>query len=347
MAIAAPVKLDLVQGSEAWLAARSDGISSSYMPVIAGESPYQSPTELWATMTGLVPATEPDPGTRRLMDIGKRMEPVLLDLYEVETGRRARRVPRMLAHPTYPWARASLDAEAPVKRIVEAKWTHARRWSSGDPVPADVLIQVQWQMFVTGRDVADVVALVGPELRVVEVGRDEKMIDDLLFLATDFWGHVQDRTAPDVDGSESTRRTLARIHPVDDGSLLASDPVIDQLMSELLEARAVATAADNAKDTLENALRALLGDASGVKGPGYSVSWKRNADSTRTDIKSLASAYRDAIEGIRELDPEPVERVLSDGFGTTDLDDIAALHTTTSEGPRVLRVTFAKEEAYL
>lgn len=343
----AATRLDLVQGSDAWLAARVDGIGSSDLAVIAGESPYKSDTELWAEKTGLVPPALPDDATRRLMDIGKRMEPVLLDLYEAETGRKARRVPRMLAHPKYPWARASLDAEAPVKRIVEAKWTHARRWSAGDPVPGDVLIQVQWQMFVAGRDVADVVALVGPELRIVEVGRDAAMIDDLLFLASDFWRHVQERTAPEVDGSESTRRTLARIHPADDGTYLQPDPVIDQLLAELQAARTDAKEAEALRDTLENALRALLGDASGVKGPGYSVSWKKNADSTRTDLKSLASAYRDAIEGIRALDPQPVERVLSDGFGTTDLDDIAALHTTTTEGPRVLRVTFAKEEASL
>lgn len=337
MSFASPVKLDLIQGSDAWLAARPDGIGSSSMPVIAGESPYQSPTELWATMTGLVPAEVPDDATRRLMDIGKRMEPVLLDLYEAETGRKARRVPRMLAHPEYPWARASLDAEAPVKRIVEAKWTHARRWSTGDPVPADVLIQVQWQMFVAGREVADVVALVGPELRVVEVGRDEAMIDDLLFLAKDFWGHVQDRTRPEIDGSESTRRTLARIHPADDGTLLAPDPVIDQVIAELRDAREAAKAASGLQDTIENAVRALLGDASGVKGAGYSVTWKRNADSERTDWKSYALSLEKALIGGKEPP--------ADLTGPEAIATLRGIHTTTTEGPRVLRVTFAKEEA--
>lgn len=322
------VRLDLIQGSPEWLAARSDGIGSSDIPIIVGESPYRSALELWAEKTGIVPPAEVDPATRRLMDIGKRMEPVLLDLYEEETGRRARRVPRMLAHPTYPWARASLDAEAPVRRIVEAKWTHARRWSAGDAVPGDVLIQVQWQMFVTGRDVADVVALVGPELRVVEVGRNDAMIGDLLFFATDFWRHVTERTRPELDGSESTRRTLGRLHPADDGTLLSPSLETDVLAARLREAKAAATAAADAEATIENAIRAFLGDASGVKGEGYSITWKRNADSTRVDAKGLAEAYHRILE---QLDTPP------------DFAAIESVHTTTTEGPRVLRATFPKE----
>jgi len=338
------VRLDLIQGSAEWHAAHLDGLGSSALPVIVGESPYQSPMELWAQMTGLVPKTIPDAGTQRLMDIGKRMEPVLLDLYEAETGRKARRVPRMLAHPQYPWARASLDAEAPVKRIVEAKWTHARRWYQGDAVPVDVHIQVQWQMFVAGRDVADVVALVGPELRVVEIGRDQAMIDDLFYLASDFWGHVQDRTQPDVDGSDSTRRALSRIHPADDGTYLTPSDDTDELARWLRDAKAKAKAADEAEATIENAIRAYLGDASGVKGDGYSISWKRNADSERTDWKSLAAAYREAID--RELAMVDAGDMSETALPSReDLDAIASIHTTTTEGPRVLRVTFAKEEA--
>lgn len=315
-AIALPVR----QGSAEWLEMRKTGIGSSDMPIIAGESPYQSPLELWAAKTGLVPATVPDDATRRLMDIGTRMEPVLLDLYEAETGRKARRVPRMLVHPQYPWARASLDAEAPVKRIVEAKWTHARRWSAGDAVPADVVIQVQWQMFVAGRDVADVVALVGPELRVVEVARDQSMIDDLLYLANDFWRHVTDRIRPAIDGSESTRRTLVRMHPADDGTYLSATPDLIELADRLRAAKAAKTAAEDAEKTVGNAIRAMVGDASGVEGL---LTYRKSADSTRTNWPAVASAYRGLLSS----------------HETAALDAIESIHSETSHGPRVLRLS--------
>jgi len=318
-------RLELVQGSAEWLAARADGIGSSDMPVIAGESPYRSPLELWAEKTGKVGPAEIEPATRKLMDIGKRMEPVLLDLYEAETGRKARRAPRMLAHPEIPWARASLDAEAPVRRIVEAKWTHARRWSQGDPVPADVLIQVQWQMFVTGRRVVDVVALVGPELRIVEIGRDEAMIDDLLFLAADFWQHVQDGTPPAVDGSESTRRALARIHPANDGTMLAADPEVDAVVADLIAAKAEAKALESHVGSLENTLRALIGDADGIAGSWGRLTWKRNADSTRTNWPAVAEAYR--------------LRLLESGTDPDEIEAVQSIHTGTVEGARVLRLS--------
>lgn len=321
------VKLDLIQGSPEWLAARAEGIGSSDIPVIAGESPYRSALELWAEKTGKAPAQEPDAATADLFDIGHRMEPVLLDLYESRTGRRARRAPRMLAHPEIPWARASLDAEAPVKRIVEAKWTHARRWSMGDAVPADVLLQVQWQMFVAGRDVVDVVALVGPELRIVEIGRDEAMIDNLLFLASDFWQHVQDGTPPPVDGSESTRKALSRIHPSNDGRLLPSDPDIDQLIADLRAAEAEAKDAEARVDTCKNALRALIGDADGIAGSWGVATWKRNADSTRTNWPGVAKAYRLLLEGACSAD---------------ELDALEALHRETVAGARVLRLVSPK-----
>jgi hypothetical protein len=92
--------------------------------------------------------------------------------------------------------------------------------------------------------------------------------------------------------------------------------------------------AEAAADTLANTLRALIGDADGIEGR---VMWKKNRDSTRTDWPSVATSYRRAIEGIALHHPDIVERVLSDLAGTTDLDDIVSLFTSTVEGVRVLR----------
>ena len=107
------------QGTDAWLDARRQGVGASDIPVIAGESPYRSALALWAAKTGRV-TEEIDADQADLFEIGHLMEPVLLAIYERRTGRKTRRTPRMLAHPDVPWALASLDAQAPVKRVVEA-----------------------------------------------------------------------------------------------------------------------------------------------------------------------------------------------------------------------------------
>jgi putative phage-type endonuclease len=321
--------LAVIQGTPAWLEARRSGIGSSDIPAIAGESPYRSAYELWAVKTGLMPDPEPDPEQAELFAIGHLMEPVLLAIYERRTGRHPKRAPSMRVHPRLPWAHASLDATAPVRRVVEGKWTNSWRWGE-EGVPDDVLLQVQWQLFVTGWDVADVVALAGRSARIVEVSRDEDLVRELEDMARAFWHRVETRTPPPVDGSESTRRALARLHPVDDGTLLPATPDLVALVEQLRAAKDAKRSAEDAEATVSNALRALLGDASGIEDL---VTYRKNADSMRVNWPALAVAYREALERIAS------DQELSEAFGTTSLDDVASIHTTTSEGPRVLRLS--------
>jgi putative phage-type endonuclease len=308
-----------VQGTDAWLAARRGGIGASDIPVIAGESPYRSALELWAEKTGRV-VPEVDTGTAELFEVGHLMEPVLLELYERRTGRHPRRVRRMLRHPDVPWAFASLDAQAPVRRAVEAKWTHAARWQA-EGIPDDVLMQCQWAMFVTGWDVADVVALVRQHPRIVEVPRDQSLIDDLYRLAADFWSRVESGIPPEPDGSESARRTIARLHPVDDGSLLPATPDLVELVDLYRGAKEAKAAADSAEKSIANALRAVIRDASGIEGL---ATYRRNADSTRVNWPAVAGAYR--------------ELAASHGISAEALEAIESIHSETVPGPRVLRL---------
>jgi putative phage-type endonuclease len=316
-AIATP----FVQGTESWLEARRAGIGASDIPVIAGESPYRSALELWAEKTGCV-QTEPDAETAELFEIGHLMEPVLLELYERRTGRHPKRVNRMLAHREIPWAFASLDARAPVRRAVEAKWSNARWPSEG--IPDHVLFQVQWQLFVTGWDVADVVALVGRASRVVEVPRDQSLIDDLYRLAAEFWGHVESGIPPAPDGSESARLTIARLHPADDGTYLPATPDLVELVEMYRSAKAAKSAAEDAEKGIGNALRAVIADASGIEGL---CTLRKSADSTRTNWPAVASAFRQLVTG----HPDDV------------LDAIESTHSETRQGPRPLLLS--KEKA--
>ena len=281
--------LNVRQGTPEWLAARMKGIGASDIPVLTGDSPYQSAIELWGIKTGQIEPPEPDADTRDLFEVGHLMEAPLLELYERRTERHPRRVPRMLVHRDVPWAFASLDAQAPVKRVVEAKWTTAtRRWGE-DGIPDDVNQQVQWQMFVTGWDVADVVALVGRSPRIVEVPRDQPYIDGLYAIAADFWNnHVLTGVPPEADGSESARKALVRLHPADDGTILPATQDLIELAYDYRAAKAATAAAENDERGIGNAIRAILGDASGVEGL---VSYRAG---TRTDVnwKAVAFAYR-------------------------------------------------------
>jgi len=315
----ATVRSGLVQNTAAWEAARRGLVTASKIPVICGESPYASVLSQWAEDRGLV-EPEVDAERAELFELGHLMEPVLLELYERRTGRRPRRSPEMLVHPEIPWAAASLDATAPVRRVVEAKWSNASRWGS-EGIPFDVELQCQWAMFVTGWEVADVVALVGRSARVVEVRRDDALIADVLPLAEDYHRHVEDGTQPPTDGSEATRRALARMHPRDDGTYLPATPDLVRLVADLRAAKADAAEAKAREDTLSNALRAVIGECSGI---AELVTYRRNADSERVNwpAESQAAAVLPAAQ-----------------LAQADLDAVIAFHTATVEGPRVLRLS--------
>jgi putative phage-type endonuclease len=311
------VTIPVRQGTSEWAAARRHGIGGSDAPIVIGESPYRSPNELWAEKVGIVaPAPE-----NEAMAWGRRLEPLVAAAYTEATGRRLRRVTRLLRNRERPWQLASIDREVVgERRLVEIKTTRSSRWDGTDAVPGDVLAQVEHYLSVTGYDVADVAVLVGgSDLRVIEVGRDDAYIRDLVELETDFIRRVESRTAPPLDGSDATRRTLGRLYPSDDGSQLPATPETDRLLADLREARERATDAADRAATIENALRGFMGSASLLVGASYRVSLRKNADSRRTDWLAVAT----------ELRPDP---------------SLVARYTATRDGPRVLRVTFGGSE---
>lgn len=309
----------LKQGSAEWLDARKATIGSSDIPIIAGESTFKSAHTLAAEKLGLVDAAV-DAETQELFDIGHLMQPVLLQIYELRTGRKVRAAHGWRVHKQIPWATASLDGEAPVRRIVEAKWTNSARWRRGEKVPGDVQAQCQWQMFVIGWDVVDVVAMERGVPHIETVERDDSMIDDLLYFARDFYGYLERGELPPTDGSESTAQTLKARYPRDDGTYIPATVDLAAMASELARTRAAKKAAEDAERTVANALRAVIGEASGIDGL---VSLKRNADSTRVNWPAVAAAFRTIAQEVRPTD---------------ELDTLQSIHTDTAEGARVLRL---------
>jgi putative phage-type endonuclease len=299
------------------LAARRTGIGGSDAPVVVGESPYRSAYELWAEKLGLVVP----PSENAAMAWGRRLEPVVAAAYTEATGRRLRRVTRLLRHRERPWQLASIDREVVGEpRLVEIKTTRSSRWDGAEAVPGDVLAQTQHYMSVVGFDVADVAVLVaGSDLRIIEIERDDAYIRDLIELERDFMHRIETRTAPPLDGTEATRRTISRLHPYDDGTQLDATPDTDRLLADLREARERAATSAERASTFENALRAVMGRASLLVGRDYRVSFAKNADSRQTDWKALAA----------ELRPDPT---------------LVARYTAAREGPRVLRVRFGEDQ---
>ncbi len=174
---------------------------------------------MWLEKTGRIDDA-PDAASAERMRWGTLLEPVLLREWDernpeyVLTGGAG-----LYADPEFPWMVATVDGLAWTPRqvlagVVEAKTGNHRmlaQWAD-DEVPVYYVTQVQWYLRVVGAPRAFVCALLDTSTyveRVIE--RDDDLITDLVELAAEFWGYVERDEPPPVDGSEGTRRALARV----------------------------------------------------------------------------------------------------------------------------------------
>lgn len=315
-----PTILPVVQRTPEWLDARKNGIGSSEAAAAVGVSPWESRLTLWARKLGIV---SPEPANIA-MQVGTELEPLIARLYTEATGVQLRRANQLRQHARHPFMLASIDRRAG-RKPVELKWS-GRATGYGEPgtdeVPDEVLVQVLHQLEVLDEDEADV-ALLTPsrdELAIYHVRRERPAVERIVELEAELWHHVETRTEPPLDASESTRRTLREMYPADDGTVLDATPELAELVGQLAAARAAKKAAEAQESEVAIALMAAIGEASGIAGL---LAAKKNRDSERTDWPAVARDYRALLEG--QVDTEKLEFIRS-------------MHTETARGNRPLRL---------
>jgi putative phage-type endonuclease len=333
-------------GTPEWLEARLEGVTSSDAAVLAGEK--GSVVELYALKRRLAPAPEFDAPTARLLEWGQRLEDVIADWYTDETGRPVRRVNRLMQRRDDRWMRTSLDRESGRKGeriVVELKATRWKPRRAGEEVPGDVYAQAMWQLWVMDYDESHVVTLVGGNEPLLDkLPRNDKYIDDLVYIARDFRDHVERGVAPPVDGSEATRRALARMYAEENGVMLAATAQTDELARQWVEAELAYKAAKDTRGTVRNAMRAMIGDATGVLRPdSYRFTWKRNKPSVDVHWAKIAADLRARLEShwLVRVDAGEWSRADYDEL-VADVDALIVKHSETKDGARVLRPRFFK-----
>jgi predicted phage-related endonuclease len=86
---------------------------------------------------------------------------------------------------------------------------------------------------------------------------------------------VQRQIPPDVDGSASTAKVLAKLHPEDDGSEVFLPAEAADWTDEIEAAKEQIKTAEVMKQAAENRLKAAIGDATfGLLPDGSRWSWK-------------------------------------------------------------------------
>ncbi|MEJ9078823.1 YqaJ viral recombinase family protein [Gordonia malaquae] len=220
----------IAPGSPKWLRL----ITPSKVPAILGQSRWQSQFALWHEMAGLV---EPDPITaekQKTFDAGHAFEHALAALWCIENdGWQLSPGEVQVTSETIPFATmATLDRRARrgrARRIVEFKTARdLSEWGDdfSDDVPGDYLLQVQWQMHVTGyRQHPAHLMVMGPffQWHTYEIVYNPALCDVIEQRCAAWTDSLATGQRPDLDDSVATYECLRKIHPEIDGSTAEID----------------------------------------------------------------------------------------------------------------------------
>ena len=264
-----------------WLDLRRTGIGASDIAAVLGVSPWSTPRQVWIQKTT---PEAPEAMTNEDMEWGLRMEGLILAEAEDRLGLDF--VPQLLVRSDErPWMMATVDgitdgAVLEVKKVDDWSW---------DEIPDHYMMQVQWQLAVTGYDKGWIAALHrGRRLELYPVLRDEEVIAGLVEAGERFWLLVEQVEPPPVSADDS--EYLGWLWP---DSVEEAVEIVEALADELVAAKRDADAAESRFEEVKARVKDAMGKAdTAVVGQRVAVTWKTSPNN-RVDVKMLRAEEPD------------------------------------------------------
>jgi len=141
---------------------RSKFIGGSDIAAVMGVSRWKTPLQLWAEKTGAVQPE--DLSDKEYVELGSELEDFIAKHFEKKAGIKVRRAPRRYTHKDHPFMACQVDRLVTgTDELVECKnasaWK-AKEWE-GEEIPVEYILQVSWQLMVTGRKKGYLAVLIG------------------------------------------------------------------------------------------------------------------------------------------------------------------------------------------
>ena len=261
---------------------RKKGVGASEAGIVMGLSLHTSPYQLWMIKTG---RAQPDD----LSEVpqvywGTVHEEAIANRYSEITGHAVEKVPDTLYHKDKPFMLCHLDRKVVgLSKVLECKFAMYERdeWgpTGSDIVPMAYIVQVQYQLAVTGYEEADLAVLIsGWDFRVYHFKRDEEIIAKITEEVTEFWKCVETDTPPPL----RDRADAVLAYPFSKGDLKEAEPEIVKVVEEFREVRAKAKELDKKKEELSDLLTLFIKDAEGIRtNKEVLATWKPTARGNR------------------------------------------------------------------
>lgn len=245
-----------------WLKQRSKGLGGSDAGAVMGLNPYKSAYSLWAEKTGQISNVVEENEAIRL---GNDLEDYVAKRFAEQENKRIKRSSYCYQSKEFPFMRANVDRLI-VGENSALECKTANPFKDGDYssniIPPSYYCQCLHYMAVCGFDRMYLAVLVfqkGFYTYVIDRGNEavEADIRALIKAESEFWKLVEDGTAPDVDGSESTVQTLKQLHQSDE-RVVVDLCDFDEKLDEIQELKEQRKELKTRQKTLENELKEVL-----------------------------------------------------------------------------------------
>jgi putative phage-type endonuclease len=269
---------------------RTKAISGTEVAALFGMSPYLTKFGLYARKKGLV---EPIQQTPR-MRMGKLLEPVVVKLFEEDTGKKVQWKDELIAHPKEPvvigtpdglvfWEKDMITPEPAGFEAKTAGLDRAYEWGEegSDMVPRHYIFQCQYYMMLTGLPKWYLAALIGGnDFRKFELTADEELQALMLDEARKFvHDHLEKDVAPPVDGSEEANEALLKMYPNPKEGIREATDAEAEIIVGLTQLSKEMKFLDERKETLRNSLKQMIGFSKGLTSPYGKASWSETKES--------------------------------------------------------------------
>lgn len=331
-----------------WLESRQTGIGATDSPKILGLSRWG--TSLTVYDEKVNPPT--DRGMSLSAWLGLAVQRTVGELYTQATGNKLRadnRHHRMLGHPHIV---CHLDFRAVGKPslLVECKTkAYMRGWGEdgSTEIPADIWVQVQHEMMVTGAQLCHVAVLFGHHtFRVYPIPRDDDFIEKLIPKLDEWWrGHYEARVPPEPSGHPLDMDRVRGEFPENTEPLKAATPEQEAIVERYRLASGNAAQAKMAADGLKAKLIQIIGNAAGLQGRFGQITYKKDRDRDVVDWEAVAVQYGNVIEELLSLaNPGDDDRTVQRLSRAQQLyENAPSLFTEKKVGSRRFLPNFAKE----
>jgi putative phage-type endonuclease len=240
-----------------------------------GQSRWSTPLQLWAEKTGKV---EEDDFETEFQEMGKELEETVARLFTKRTGKKVRRAPKQYIHPDYKFIQCQVDRlVVGTDELVECKTCSAwkeKEWDD-DEIPAEYILQVMWQLGITGRKIGHIAVLIGGNKFLhKEILFDEDLWKDMVSKAVIFWDMVKKDQEPYAMSDDN--KFIGVLHPDsnDDFVEVASPEWLEATLEKRKSYKQMISDTEKDLDELEAILKQKIGDRAGLRSAKHQVTWK-------------------------------------------------------------------------